>query len=368
VVGLATLTRYSMFCLILPVMIFVARAATRRKSALVTAVAATFVLITAPWLVRNTMLSGVPFGTATFAPLAGTSAFPGDTLERSLTPSFAVQPGDNWGIVDDLTEKATQNIREILVNEVPRMGGSWVWALFLVGLLVPFRNPSLGRLRWFVVGTLVLLIPVEAIIRTNLSADSPEINTENLLVVFSPLVLIFGTGLLFVLLEPWKWISSLHRHAALSGLVALLSLPMLLAFFPPRPRLFSPPYYPPRIQQVGRYLKAQELLMSDIPWAFAWYGRRQAVWLTLNWKRDFFEINGSYKKVNGLFISTRTTDGKFLSSWFGGDNRGWGSFLIKGFVQREIPDGFPLNQAPEGLFANGELLLMDRERWVQDGR
>ena len=39
-----------------------------------------------------------------------------------------------------------------------------------------------------------------------------------------------------------------------------------------------------------------ELVMSDMPWAMAWYGRRQSVWTTLNIedrKRgdDFFTVS-----------------------------------------------------------------------------
>jgi hypothetical protein len=104
--------------------------------------------------------------------------------------------------------------------------------------------------------------------------------------------------------------------------------------------------------------------MSDIPWAIAWYGQRQCVWLTANGRRDFFEISDFQKAVNGLYVSTRTTDSKFFSNWFVGENQGWGAFLLQALVRRELPQGFPLKQSPEGLFANGELLLMDRDRWT----
>jgi hypothetical protein len=83
----------------------------------------------------------------------------------------------------------------------------------------------------------------------------------------------------------------------------------------------------------------------------------------MNWRKDFFEINDYEKTVNGLYISTRTTDSKFFSSWFGGDNQGWGAFLFQTFARREVPHGFPLKRSPEGLFTSGELLLMDRDRW-----
>jgi hypothetical protein len=72
--------------------------------------------------------------------------------------------------------------------------------------------------------------------------------------------------------------------------------------------------------------------------------------------------------VNGLFISARTTDAKFISSWYAGDNQDWGGFLLGTFVGHEIPNRFPLKFAPEGWFANGELLLTDRERWTEPVR
>jgi hypothetical protein len=99
----------------------------------------------------------------------------------------------------------------------------------------------------------------------------------------------------------------------------------------------------------------------------AWYGNRQSVWLTMNSRSEFFEISDYQKTINGLYVSTRTTDRKFLSSWFMGENQGWGLFLLQSFVRREIPNGFPLKHSPEGLFANGELLLMDRDRWSTRG-
>ena len=105
--------------------------------------------------------------------------------------------------------------------------------------------------------------------------------------------------------------------------------------------------------------------MSDIPWAMAWYGDRQCVGMTLNWGPDFFAINDFHKNVNGLYVSPRTTDARFISNWFAGENRGWGKFFLQSFVALEVPKGFPLKHSPEKLFStgNGELLLTDRDRW-----
>ncbi len=368
-VGFVMLTRYSLGWLILPVLVFVAASGARRRWAWAAAAFAGFAIIVTPWTIRNVMASGLPFGTATYALVDGTAAFPADTLERSLAPSFRGMPGQEWQMFVMIVHKGVTGVRESVASELPRLGGNWLWAFFLAGLLVRFQSVNLSRIRWFVVGSLALLIPVQALARTHLAADSPEINSENLLVVFSPLVLIFGVGLFFILFESLPLPSAPIRYISLVGFVVLISLPFLLALLPPRPGRFSQPYYAPRLQQVARYMDRREMWMSDVPWAIAWYGDRQCLELTLDWGPEFFAINDFHKNVNGLYISTRTTDARFISNWFAGENRGWGKFLLQCFVAMEIPRGFPLKHAPEKLFSagNGELLLTDRDRWSASG-
>ena len=363
VTELAMLTRYSLGWLIVPVMIFVAWCSTRKRFAFTATVFVAFAIVVVPWLVRTTVLSGWPFGTATFSVLEETRVFPADTLQRSLSPAFTGLPGHRWQLLAGVVEKGVTNAREIITSELPRLGGTWLSAFFLVGLFVRFQNANLNRLRWFVVGALVTMIPVQALASTHLSTEVPQVNSENLLVIFSPLALVFGVGLFFVLFESWPLPTPAMRYGVVAGFAVLISLPLLLIFVPSRPSSISAPYYPPRIQQVANYLSERELLMSDIPWATAWYGERQSVWLTVNGRKEFFEISDYQKPVNGLYVSRRTTDGKFLSNWFAGENQGWGAFMLQTFVTREVPPGFSLKDSPEGLFANGELLLMDRDRW-----
>ncbi|MBC8126715.1 MAG: hypothetical protein H8M99_06170 [Gloeobacteraceae cyanobacterium ES-bin-144] len=368
VTGLLMLTRYSVGWLILPVLAFTIAWGAQRRWALGATTLAAFALLVSPWMVRNVLLSGLPFGTATFSVLEGGAMFAADTLPRSLKFSLEGLPGHYWQIFVSLGHKGINGVREIITSDFPRLGGNWLWAFFLVGLLVSFQNVNLSRLRWFVVVSLLLLIPIQALARTHLTAESPEVNSENLLVIFSPLVLIFGVGMFFVLFESLPLPTVRIRFGAIAGFLAVVSLPLGLAFLPPRASPVALPYFPPRLQQVAHYVNERELFMSDIPWAIAWYGERQCVWLTAK-RAEFFEINDYRKTVNGLFISTRTTDAKFISNWLQGENHDWGTFLLQTLAQREIPNRFPLKYAPVGLFSNGELLLTDRERWsgVFDG-
>ena len=44
-------------------------------------------------------------------------------------------------------------------------------------------------------------------------------------------------------------------------------------------RAVWPPYYPPSIAYRNRWTSEQEVILSDMPWAVAWYADRAAVWL-----------------------------------------------------------------------------------------
>src|SRR5690606_7445962 len=101
--------------------------------------------------------------------------------------------------LEQYPRKLFVNSRDILADELPRAGGNWVAALFLGALLIPFRNVTLGRLKVFIAGTVLLFVAVQALGRTVLSTESPQLNSENLLVVFTPLFFIFGAGLFFIL-------------------------------------------------------------------------------------------------------------------------------------------------------------------------
>lgn len=367
VLGLAMLTRYSLGWLLLPVLAFVAGCGAQQRWRAVMLVLVAFLVIAAPWVVRNVLASGLPFGTATFAVVEGTPVFAGDTLARALKPSLSGLPGASWMLFVSVLHKGVGGVREIIASDLPRLGGNWLWAFFLAGLLVRFQNVGLSRVRWFVVGTLLFLIPVQAFARTYLAAEAPEVNSENLLVLLSPFVLMFGVAFFFVLFERWDVPSLAWRVGGLSFFAVIISLPFVLALLPPRPQVNAPPYYPPRIQQVAAYLDPRELWMSDIPWAMAWYGERQCVATTLNAGKAYFELSDVHKTVDGLYLSSRTCDAKFISNWFGGTERGWAELFLQTFVLRQVSRGFPLRHSPEGLTTLGELLLTDRDRWSEPG-
>ena len=157
--------------------------------------------------------------------------------------------------------------------------------------------------------------------------------------------------------------------------------------------------------------------MTDMPWAVAWYGQRPSIQLTLKYKskpderlkNDFYAVD-AMKPISALYLTARTLkalESGSLWDWMQGDaeatllnrlrqrlaeNEGreekkeedfrlfaavrerlvenaqapqskgenWEHFVLRTFLKSEVPTGFPLRRAPEGLYP--ELFLTDSER------
>ena len=152
--------------------------------------------------------------------------------------------------------KLLQNTRIILQDALPRLGGSWASLLFLVGLLLGFRSAAVRRMRYFLLMCLAVFIVVQALGQTQLSEESPEVNSENLLVLFAPLVFIYGVSLFLTLLDQMVLPVQGGRYLVKIVFVGLCCAPMIFALLPPKivPVVY-PPYYPPDIQRAAGWMK-----------------------------------------------------------------------------------------------------------------
>jgi hypothetical protein len=63
-----------------------------------------------------------------------------------------------------------------------------------------------------------------------------------------------------------------------------------------------------------------------MPWAMAWYGKRQCVWL--NNAQDLLTVSDYQKAVNALYLTRLTLDDRFMSQWMGPSEQTWGKFVL----------------------------------------
>ena len=196
--GIGGLTRYSFGWLILPVSVFFALFGGQNRWLLAAAALLAFAAVfLRPGLCeridqRDTL---APQGMRCSRRLR---SFPEYKLERSLVPDFAYG-GNLWLRI--FTTKLLANSRELIQSEFPKLGGNWIGAFFLVGLLVGLANVTASRIRYFLVMCLGILLAAQALGHTQLAEDSKQINSENLLVLASPLVLLYGVSFFYLLLD-----------------------------------------------------------------------------------------------------------------------------------------------------------------------
>jgi hypothetical protein len=343
-------------------------------------------------------VSGTPFGTAGYAVTEETAGFPGSLLMQSLNP--------DWMMVYWLRpygHKLMENLDSIMRGDIFHLAGGFLGLLFFAGLMLGLRTSAARRLRYFTLMCLAVLIVVEALGKTHLSVNSPEVTTENLLALLTPLVAIFGTGAFFQLVDQMN----LPSLAVLLGSRLLLAVivwwALVSTIILKAPLTNFPPYYPPDIQRISGWMRPDELMMSDIPWAVAWYGHRQCSWTTTNSKYEFFQLNDYIKPVRGLYLSQNVIDGKILSECLGGSPDNWSQFayeLLQPQLRNPIddlgkitldnpaagqstmqstvddlekinvdnirtikyPTSFPLNNSPYRTISSG-MFITDHKRW-----
>ncbi len=371
--GVLFLTRYSTGLLLLPALFFVLfYGGVRRWSSAILMVLA-FVVLISPWLYRNWSLCGHPLGTAGFALFADTESYPDNKLERSFDPKL-----DEVSF-NEAAAKIITNSLELLQSDLPRYAGNWLAAFFLVGLLVPFRDPTLRRLRWFLMLSVVVLFFAQAAGKTHLSKLVPLVNSENLLVLASPLIYLFGSAMFGLLLDrvhfPFMLIRSIVHFAALM----LFSLPLVVALssdvlaipgIVPRRQypLADPPYRPAVIRELCDYSPPNALIASDVPWAVAWYGNRPTVWLPLHvqdgHKEDFYAIHDYQRPIQAIYLSPLTSNSEWHRSFFDPDHA-WFSFLLDLSLRGRVPDRFPLKSVPRGYIEFGHLFCAEQAWWLR---
>ncbi len=363
-VGVGGLTRYSFLCLIIPVALFLAIFGGPRRFLYCIAAVVAFALVVSPWIARNYAVSGTSFGTSGYNVVEW--FFPGFRLQRSLQPDLLQLPFILY------LRKLMANVLPVLQNDFLGMAG-WITAFFLVGLLVGFRNLALRRMRYFGMGCIVTFVIAQALARTKLSEETPEINSENLLVLLAPLVVVYGVAMFYTLLENMSFPFRQMRYVAITAFAILITLPLWFALvLPGKGAIAYPPYWPDKIRSSAHVLNENELMMTDIPWAVAWYGDREAVWLTLNatasadnssdWQESFFAINDALKPIHALYLTPRSLDARFQTDWIRARQVSWGKFIMGTLGGGQVPGSFPLTKIPPGYLPE-QLLLCDYARW-----
>ena len=355
-VGLGMLTRYSFGWLMIPVAAFLGLAGGHRRMGLAVAAFLAFAVVVSPWIARNLAVSGTYFGTAGYAVAENIETSPGSRLMQSVDPNLR-----GAYMIHPYEKKFFENLGGSFQDSLLHLGEGWGGILFFAGLLLGLRNPTARRLRYFSVSSLALFVVVQCLGATALSTITPVVNSENLLVLFTPLVFIFGCAFFLTLLDQMKTPTPGMRYVVIGIVAVLVWRPWVWTVCADASPVAYPPYYPTDVQKVSAWMQPDELMMSDLPWAVAWYGNRTCIWITPD-TQTFFDINDYIKPVHALYLSVNCLDSRLLSECMQGGKNSWPNFALKAITFAQIPQTFPLTIFPKKPLQSG-MFLTDHVRW-----
>lgn len=361
--GLCFLTRYLSAFLLVPMVIYAARVFRGRAAALWASVyVVVFLAVITPWLVRNYQLSGSLLGIARYELIDRTGAFQGEVLQRSYHPELK----DAFSL-RGIMSKFLTNARTNLLTNFRLIGSDFLVFFFGVGLLYGFRRDDASRLRRVLLGLIFCAVFGMSLIGSDPERSGPDVFGSNLLVLFLPLVAIFGVAFFYLLLDRIPFRIKLTRGAAIGGFVLLNVSPMIFTMLPPRRAPFPyPPYLPPVTRTVADFFESDSLGCSDLPWAMAWDGDRRTVWLPVSMD-EFYEIYDfvASKGFQFVFLTPYILDARPQSEVLHGEYNGWA-----GLMRGQLPQVFPLKAVtmlPGMGYQNEQILLADRVRWGKKG-
>ena len=121
-----------------------------------------------------------------------------------------------------------------------------------------------------------------------------------------------------------------------------------------------PPYVPPYVAVLNSWMKPNEIIASDMPWAIAWYANRRSLWVpdTIKTFTEFSDYNVLGGPVNGLYLTPISGSQNTLRDILKGEYRDWAPI-----IQRTIAiETFPLKWATLLGLENECVFFSDHDR------
>lgn len=259
---------------------------------------AAFAIVYLPWLIRNFVISGNPGGLAIYSILDG-------VMHTEINWMRRIGPGIQEAGPAAFRDKVSGNFFSQTGRIFQYFGWNIVAIMFFPGLMYAFKRPATNAVRW-----MILAMWMSGFIGMMIYGISEEqgFAANQLHLIFVPVMTCCGLAYLLV---QWNRMEINLRVARLGFIVLLFllcALPMMFripGFKQSATAIRWPPYVPPYIAVLNRWMKPDEVTASDMPWAIAWYADRRALLVPETVKAmsdisDYRILNGP---VYGLYMT-----------------------------------------------------------------
>ena len=307
-----------------------------------------------PWLIRTFAISGNPGGVAVYSLFNGI----GHT-EWGWMRQTGFDPG--VAMISSFRDKFTTSLTGQTAHLFEYFGLSVVALVFFVSLLHPFKRTETAAVRWA-----VLAMWGGAVFGMCLYGINEEqgVAANQLHLIFVPLMTCYGLAYLLVQWNRLGLSFPFARAGFLTLLYLLCAMPLIFAtpwLAPQKPFVRWPPYMPALIGVLNDWMRPDEVTVSDMPWAVAWYANRRSLWLpdTIKAFTDLSDYNVLGGPVNGVYLTPISgTDNKFRDI-VKGEYKDW-AMLIQ---RSQVLETFPLKWNTVALgFENECIFLSDHDR------
>ncbi|MCG3147414.1 MAG: hypothetical protein PCFJNLEI_00854 [Verrucomicrobiae bacterium] len=351
--GLSYLTRYSSIFLLIPLTIYAARVLRGRRAvvgALIYVVI--FLAVVTPWWVRNYQISHSLLG------IAGYQIIATDGLLRN----FEINLPGAWSM-RTLASRMMQQLNSGWTDGLRNIGSDLGIFFFVVGLLYAFRRDDTSRLRRIVGGALLAgLVGLAVVGMESDPGHVTAINGGNLLVVWLPLVVVFGVAFFYLLLDRIPFQMRLTQGATIFVFGLANVAPILLTLLPPARGPYPyPPYCAPYTRLLSHWFDPDELGVSDAPWSVAWYADRRCIWLPQS-PDQFVAIHDfvAPRNTQFIFLTPYMLDRRSQSEIVKGEFKPWATI-----VRGQVPERFPLRSVTLVPPDTDQILFAVEPRWQQ---
>lgn len=254
----------------------------RPRGIVAASILAMLIIAVAYSLIRANSVSNNPFGTAFLVLYNGLANGTEATVMR--THNLDDYQLSLEGLILKIIRTTVTQGADIL----PYLGAIIVAPVFFISLLHPFKRRSISHFRW-----LILLMWGFGAFSMSLFGVSPiDLHPNQIHILFAPVMTAYGLAFISILWSRLEFAaaSPLLRDAHHFAIVAISAAPMLLAL-PQKVNLGLafrdkggipkwPPYYAPALSHgLKQWVTNDQIVVSDQPWAVAWYADRMSLWL-----------------------------------------------------------------------------------------
>lgn len=248
-------------------------------SYLLTGVLVLFLFLVVPGI-RNQLELGSVLGNAM---LGLYNSFGGGEEMAQRAADLNNAPLQSTGFVMSFLGYTFGQLRSLYVN----MGSIIVVPFFFLAIFNRYRSNEVQTLKWAVLGMWFF-----ACIGMALFGIESPMNGSQLAVLFTPIFTAYGISLVFNFLarSQYEGASFNQMRGLTMFLMVLVSAGPFLSTLPRdiymgiwlgnKGRPHYPPYYPPALNNgLVDVTNAEDVVVTDQPWAVAWYANRRAMWI-----------------------------------------------------------------------------------------